>query len=1097
MERLKTKDGAVIEKIVDRDETANIPGSVLTAKWITDVQSDLRAIQEAAGLPDAPGSEKQVLRAIESLARDEATKAARRETKAAHWAARTGAGSRDLYGVASRNSEILAVGQAGTVARSTDDGISWTVSTAGTSRRLNGVAFNSGGVRFAVGASGEIVSSIDGRTWAKKTSGTNNDLYAIVFNGSVGLAVGSSGVAVRSTDSGATWTLITPSTFTLQDVVFAGGQFVAVGSSGTVITSADGQTWTPRTSGVTAPIESVHYADGRFVAVGGSGTIISSSDGITWKALTSGTPAYLYGVSYGAGHWSVFGAQGRALESDDAETWKFISIPTSDNMYAVAYAEGVEVAVGHAGRVLTRGQAPAVPVSGAIGRDEVLNLVPGFVWEIKRKTVGANDWAAAAHADGQFVVVGKSGAIGTSTDSVDWHIRITGFARNFTAVGRLGNLWAAVGQRGAIYTSPDGVLWTQRNSITNTQTLQDVTSTGSVHIVVGSTGTIGTSTDGVNWVARSLPADVSSTDLNAVYAAGGVILAAGSNGVILRSSDAATWIREQTYTSHRLNSIAYGAGLYIVVGSGGTILTSPDGATWTARESGTTRFLYKVKRNGGNFIAVGTNGAAVTSPDGITWTVCGGVTNATLLDISRYRGTWYAVGYNGTMVRSSDCRHWSVVPTGISTILRTVITTDREVVAAGDSGEVMYGSGNIPASSFLAQHLVTPETQEEFKIAAGLDGVDVKAGEWAFKVRAVQQASEQTLQLSLSRGTSPVLQTSYRRDGRHELEFAGDIRVDGGIVSAKPFSHIIGPGKWSDLSNTGEQHLQHGMWVSGSTVITVGNLGTLYRSADGGKTYAIPAYFSSISEPIFAICDQAPVNGRNLFAVGNNSLLAFSSDQGATWSSFYDTSGVTWTGTRIPLHAIAYARPSNNLQVFCAAGYKGKIFQFFHDSGGWTSAIRTASGADETLFGVASSGSTWVAVGGNGMILRSVNDGTSWSVVSAAASSSATLFAVTHVTGTQWVAVGGSGLIRRSVDNGATWETVASVGVTCRAVVYAESQFILAADDGNVLVGTSIEHLTKVNIGADDDLRGAAIDNGTAYVCGARAVIKKNTKITF
>jgi hypothetical protein len=71
---------------------------------------------------------------------------------------------------------------------------------------------------------------------------------------------------------------------------------------------------------------------------------------------------------------------------------------------------------------------------------------------------------AVTYADSQFVAVGDTGAIVTSTDGITWTKRTSGTLNTLWFVGYGGHLFVAGGVSGTILTSPDGSTWTKRYS---------------------------------------------------------------------------------------------------------------------------------------------------------------------------------------------------------------------------------------------------------------------------------------------------------------------------------------------------------------------------------------------------------------------------------------------------------------------------------------------------------------------------------------------------------------------------------------------------------------------------------------------------------
>ena len=216
------------------------------------------------------------------------------------------------------------------------------------------------------------------------------------------------------------------------------------------------------------------------------------------------------------------------------------------------------------------------------------------------------------------------GIILTSDDGYSWT------EYNFGAYGLNGVTWTgsqfvSVGYSGSIITSSDGTSWSTQSSGTS-QGINDIIWTGSELLAVGH-GVILSSEDGIVWNAR-IAADITSplfdessathVNLHAITWTGSHLVAVGSDGKILTSVDGYTW-EIQTVGDLALYNLTWTGEQLIAVGESGTILTSPEGFSWTERTSGTSKHLKGICWTGKHLIATGRSGTALTSLDGISW----------------------------------------------------------------------------------------------------------------------------------------------------------------------------------------------------------------------------------------------------------------------------------------------------------------------------------------------------------------------------------------------------------------------------------------------------------------------------------------------
>jgi len=201
-------------------------------------------------------------------------------------------------------------------------------------------------------------------------------------------------------------------------------------------------------------------------------------------------------------------------------------------------------------------------------------------------------------------------------------------------------------------------------------------------------------------------------------------------------------------------------------------------------------------------------------------------------------------------------------------------------------------------------------------------------------------------------------------------------------------------------------------------------------------------------------------------AVGGNTTLSGSTD-GTNWNTVYlgaakFLSAVTWSGT----------------STYATVGASGAVYTNTTGSASWSPQT---SGTSQDLFGVASSGSLFVAVGAGGTIIASP-DGVTWTPRTSP--TSRTLAAVAWC-GTQFVAVGNSGAIVTS-PNGTTWTSQNSGttsflnGVGCSGTLIAVGEGS-DATNGEILTSPTGITWTQHALSATNAVYGI-VWSGTQFV---------------
>jgi hypothetical protein len=564
-------------------------------------------------------------------------------------------GAQTLNGIIFTNNTFFAVGNFGVISTSIDT-TNWTQTITATSNQLNDIIYADG--KFVtVGTSGTVETSSDGTNWVLQNSGTTSSLNSVAYGHGKFVAVGN---AVMASSNAVNWSPAVSGFSTANAVAGSSFGFVAIDGSTNAYFSSDGLNWTYHSltappgdqlfNGPLAP-EIVTFFNGSFL-IGACKIVSSGSDNVYMYVSTDGsdwTSNALGNVDVGIGGFSynffmtgnkqaIAGGQADGqifLQfSPDGVTWSQTNVNVgSGYIYnnAGAYGNGSYVIVGQGGvkvspDVVNWSDRPYMPPP-EIGPTSTFSSIAFsngmyVVTSSSSFAVSTNDSTYVTETNmpslssvvtlgTNFVAVGSSGQIYTSTNGFSWTQRNSGTANNLHTVAAGNNLLVAVGDNGAVQTSPTGVIWTSRASGTSLPLYGVVYSNG-LYVAVGQEGTVVTSPDGINWTAQD------STVLNnlqaVTYGSAGV-LAVGADSTILTSPDGANWTQQNPGISASFESATFGNGYYLVTSTNAIVLTSPDGVNWTSRNVGATggQALYGSAFINGRFDVVGSSGTILES----------------------------------------------------------------------------------------------------------------------------------------------------------------------------------------------------------------------------------------------------------------------------------------------------------------------------------------------------------------------------------------------------------------------------------------------------------------------------------------------------
>lgn len=267
------------------------------------------------------------------------------------------------------------------------------------------------------------VTALRAMAYGTLTGQTINRLYA----------TGAAGQVRVSDDGFSGWTDVSGIPAGMGDLdataVFM-GRLVLGGSTGVMASTPDLSSW--GTVALGSPIKAISSSGTRLVAVGANGLIRYSTDGSNWST-PSLMPAdiatrQLNSVAYSAaGYWVAVGSGGAVVVStgSDASQWTYAnSSVQSADLYAVA-----TLSVQNPSTLVTSYKAVAVGANGAVGTSsDLLN----WRWQqVGNQTLThaisggqtlykVEGSSIVAYSGGQFVLAGRGGSLYRSGDGLTW-----------------------------------------------------------------------------------------------------------------------------------------------------------------------------------------------------------------------------------------------------------------------------------------------------------------------------------------------------------------------------------------------------------------------------------------------------------------------------------------------------------------------------------------------------------------------------------------------------------------------------------------------------------------------------------------------------
>lgn len=541
----------------------------------------------------------------------------------------------------------------------------------------------------------------------------------------------------------------------------------------------------------------------------------------------------------------------------------------------------------------------------------------------------------------------------------------------------------------------------------------------------------------------------------------------------------------------QLYDVAYGNGQFVAVGGSGTVFRSTNGVTWTLTTVPAATDFRFVAWDGNTWIAVALNNVGGfaervwTSLDGVNWSQQGLLGSQTM-ELYSYGGTAYAQQYYGGILYSTD--HgltWQSAFTPGSTrwsVYHMATAADGTYIAAG---QAMDESGTPYALLASTDGRAWARSGGNTNVAAGSHGLAFGHGRFlsvesggvtrrSATFYPVNSAPVPSFTTAPTNGTArlPIYFAASASDANGDTPtFAWD------FGSATPVS-------------------------DGFEIAPVFSLGGTYayvlRVSDGRGGISTLSNSIVVNDPARTWTKRVNASANTLYAVaGSSSNVVTVGDNGKILSS---PDGTNWTARTVPDFA-------NNIYFYSliwdgarylAAGedydfgigdWVGIIYASTNGNN-WTRVYKSTSGAT-TLAGLATSGSTRVAVGDFGTVLVSLN-GTNWTPVTIPGLGTPTMSGAGYGNGTFVFVgyVGGNGTVKcYTSTDGTNWiDRAAGTGVASwqdlRKVAWLGNRFVSSGWYSKLRVSTDNGVTFTSNRSHTEELPATAYGDGVWFTAG-------------
>jgi photosystem II stability/assembly factor-like uncharacterized protein len=664
------------------------------------------------------------------------------------------------------------------------------------------------------------------------------------------------------------------------------------------------------------------------------------------------------------------------------------------------------------------------------------------------------------------IAVGGSGAIIRTTDGgTTWAASSSGVEYGLTQLSIVDslNVWVSGGAGTLLRSTDKGVSWQlQTTGVTNTL--------NSVYFLdknlgwsAGTNMLLKTTDGGMHWTRQPLPqGPLQSLDLRDVCFAdslSGWIV--NREGGVLRTTDGgAQWSTVDAlgrYGRLPLGRIGQSGGRYLIAcGQAGDITTSTDGGqSWTRQTLGLPPAQLHNSRN----IRVTLPGMVTPEKEVVLLAHYDSVKDSpgaddnasgvsAVLEAVRIM-TAYKFEFTVTLLLVSAGEAFSA---GSSEYAIQARAENRDIVAVLNADMISFpvtsDTTRLVVSSFAARSRLVDSTavyNQRYGIGANIVATADSIGEGDNAIFGM--VGYDNLNVSdatrgeLLAGLHPYRHTPADTDDKLHPDLmrrAAQLMIATVAEVARPY---VGPPLTWTWQKPFPQwnHLRSVKAVNANTLFAVGELGTIVKTTDGGRTWN-----RLVGETVNNLRGTWFANENIGFAVGDNGIILRTTNGGSSWTTQVIDPSIMFYGVCF-----------SDAKTGTAVGYPSAIYRTTNGGNSWFSQL---SGPAATLMAVSfNDANIGTIVGSSGTILRTTNGGAKWSrQLSGFEETDTLLLGVSFVNSNVGTVVGRSGTILHTTNGGATWILQNSgTAYHLNAVAFADASNGTAVGDAGMVLCTT------------------------------------------